>query len=179
MDSTFFRPMRRAALAALTIAALAAAGSASAQYIWIGPNGVKQYSDSPPPASVPASKIIQQPGSPSGRTGVTPDAPPANDPASAASPSAAPRSLAQQNADFNKRRAEQEEKDRKAAEQQKTAADRARNCDRARTYQRTLESGDRISQVDKNGERAYMGDAQRARESAETKRMLDECAKGG
>lgn len=179
---TFFSggKLRRASMAALAVLTLSAAAGVSAQYVWVGPNGVKQYSDTPPPASVPASKILQQPGSSPRSAAVAPDGSAANDPAPAApATSATPApSVAQRNADFNKRRAEQEDKDRKAAEQQKAALERNRNCDRARTYQRTLESGDRIAQIDKNGERAYMGDAQRAREAAETRRMLDECSKG-
>ncbi|MGV3653414.1 MAG: DUF4124 domain-containing protein, partial [Noviherbaspirillum sp.] len=52
---------------AITIAggALAAAllsGAAMAQYAWIGDDGVRQYSDRPPPASVPSHRILKAPG---------------------------------------------------------------------------------------------------------------------
>jgi hypothetical protein len=38
-----------------------------------------------------------------------------------------------------------------------------------------LQSGVRISSTDKNGERTFMNDEQRAKEEADVKRALDEC----
>ena len=39
------------------------AGAAFAQFAWIDPNGVRQYSDQPPPASIPKNKILKDSGS--------------------------------------------------------------------------------------------------------------------
>jgi hypothetical protein len=53
---------------------------------------------------------------------------------------------------------------KRKAEQQKLAAQRADNCQRARTGLAGLQSGARIEQIDAQGERSYMTDAQRAAE---------------
>jgi hypothetical protein len=74
------------------------------------------------------------------------------------------------NEDFNKRRAEQAEKDKKASEDQQANADKQKNCERARSYQKVLESGQRVATTDKNGERNYLSDAQREKEAADVKK---------
>lgn len=141
---------------------LSTSGLACAQYVWIDEKGIKQYSDQPPPASVPQSRILKTSGT-NGTSQVVSD-----------NASHAP-SLADKNADFLKRRTEQAEKEKKASEDAKLASAKAQNCERARDYQRTLDSGQRIATLDKNGERTYMTDEQRARESRETQRVLSEC----
>ncbi|MFZ6874699.1 DUF4124 domain-containing protein [Undibacterium sp. Di27W] len=149
--------------------------SAQAQYVWVDDKGNKQYSDMPPPKSVPKDKILKAPG------GVAkPAAAVAEDkPASSASDSAAklekPVTTASKNEDFNKRKAEQAEKDKKAEEEKTAAADKAKNCDRARNYQQTLNSGIRISRTDKNGEKSFLSDAQREQEAADVKKALAGC----
>jgi hypothetical protein len=155
--------------------ALALAGCTSAalaQYVWLNDKGVKQYSDVPPPASVPGSRILKAPG----------DVPRADNAAQASDSSAdtqqakpAAKSLAEQKADFEKRRREQAEKDKKAAEQAKLAAARKKNCETARDYNRALSSGQRISRVNAAGERVYISDEERAREERDTQRALADC----
>jgi len=150
-------------LAAVLLIALCAPGAAYAQYVWLNNNGVRQYSDMPPPASVPANRILKQPN------GLLPSTPEA---ASAASSS---KTLAEQNADFNKRRAEQAEKEKKAADETKLAAGKNRDCERARDYRRSLESGERVAHMDKNGERSILTDEQRSQELRETRQFLGDC----
>ena len=154
------------------LAALCAPEAALAQYVWVDEKGVKQFSDMPPPASVPASRILKQfdaPLRPTFETSSTTtntlntDAP------------QAPKTIAEQNAEYKKRRAEQAEKEKKAAEEAKLAADKAKNCDRARDYQRTLESGERITRTDRNGERALLTDEQRSQEMRDNRQILKDC----
>jgi hypothetical protein len=155
-------------------AALAAASLTSmafGQYVWTDEKGVRQYSDIPPPASVPRSRILKQPGA---AARASSDEAVANT-APAAAAVKPQMTTAERNADFQKRRAEQADKEKKAAEEQKLAADKDRNCERGREYRRMLESGERIATADKNGERAFMTDEQRSRELAETRRALDNC----
>jgi len=144
---------------------------AGAQYIWLDEKGAKQYSDMPPPPSVPSSRILKQPGS-----SHTSSAPEQKDTENTASLKVPP-TLAEQNAEFKKRRMEQAEKDKKATEQAKLAADKAKNCERTRDHLRTLESGGRITHTDKNGERAYLTDEQRAADIRDAQHMLEECGK--
>jgi flagellar biosynthesis/type III secretory pathway protein FliH len=151
-------------------ALLAFASTAWAQYVWIDDKGTKQFSDMPPPASLPKNRILKQPGKAASVAGPAAPATPAEN-----SAATAPASLADRNAEFNKRRAEQAEKDKKAAQEAQAARDKARNCEKARTYQRALESGQRIASTDKNGERVFMSDEQRSREVQETNRVLSDC----
>jgi hypothetical protein len=172
--------LRRAIVCLSSAMALLAASTASAQYIWLNEKGVKQYSDMPPPASVPDSRILKQPG---GRAVSleTPDKLVASEQSSnedkSANPEKAklPLSTAEKNAEFQKRRMEQAEKEKKAAEQQQQAGEKAKTCERAQAYQRSLESGERLARTDKNGERYYLNEQQRAQEMQENRRLLDTC----
>ena len=162
---------------ALTLCALGFAAPSLGQYVWLDENGRKHYADTPPPTSVPANKIIKSPFSHAPKTPaanaetVTP--PEKN--STAASPSVAPVTTAEKNADFQKRKIEQAEKEKKEVDESKSKADMAKNCERARNYQRILDSGQRISETDKNGERTFMSDEQRKQEANETKKMVDQC----
>ena len=82
---------------------------------------------------------------------------------------------AERNADFLKRKAEQDEKNQKAAEQARMNEDKSKNCNRAREYQRVLESGQRIATADADGERTVMSDERRVKETQETRRILAGC----
>jgi cell division protein FtsN len=150
------QPLRFVACVILTVCC----SGAIAQNVWLDDKGVKQYSDMPPPPGTPASRILRSPGP---RTA----APVADQPA-------AP-SVAERNAAFEKRRIEQTDRDAKASEQERLAADKAQNCEQARTYERTLASGERISKVDKTGERAFLSDQERAQEMATAQRVMAQC----
>lgn len=149
---------------------------AFAQYVWLDEKGVKQYSDKPAPTTVPASRILKSPG-----TALRPHsveiAPKPADGTSLNAPAKTqlPLTTAEKNADFQKRKMEQADKDQKAAEEAQRAADKSKNCERAKTYQKALDSGQRIAQQSKDGQRAFLSDAQRVQESRDTKRVLDEC----
>lgn len=155
-------------LAVATALALLA-GLAQAQYVWVDDNGRKQLSDRPPPTSVPAKHILKQP---SGVPQVQ-DAEPAA--AAASSASSGPMSVADRDADYKKRQQEKADKDAKAAEEAKQKLAKRKNCESARAYMSQLASGERIGVVGNNGERGFMNDADRARRTAETKRILNDC----
>lgn len=161
--------------AALVIVLHVTAGAAFAQFAWVDAKGVRQYSDQPPPASVPKRQILKTPGD--APRDARPEAVAVD--ASAASapgmPAALPLTTAEKNADYVKRRSDQAEKDRKAADDVKVAAAKAHNCELARSYARSLESGERIASLDKNGERVFMSDETRAREMRDNRRNLDGC----
>lgn len=139
-------------------------GAAVAQYVWQDEKGVRQYSDVPPPASVPQERILKSPGQ------TVRPAP------TAAQPTAAPSSLAEREADFQKRRAEATEKQQKDQEQARQDAERKRNCERLAQYGRALESGERIRGVTPSGERNYLSDEERERELRENRRARENCS---
>ncbi len=160
-----------------TVATLLAIGSAApsfAQYVWLNENGVKQYSDMPPPPAIPANRILKLPsGSALPSAGNDTSAPPVQTESAVATKP--PMTTAERNADFRKRHAEQAEKEKKAAEQAKAAAEKAKACQRAREYQNALASGGRMTRTDQNGERSFLTDEQRAQEMQDVNRVLQQC----
>lgn len=160
-----------------TLMSVSGIGTAVAQHVWLDDKGVKQYSDMPPPMSVPQSRILKAPGNVARTPAVSPSAAPeADKPTASPDPAGkGPMTTAERNADFLKRKAEREEKEKKAAEEVKLAAEKGRNCDRAKEYQRMLDSGQRIGTTESNGERGVMSDERRKQEAQETRRVLSDC----
>lgn len=165
---------------------LGLADVALAQYVWLDEKGVKQFSDLPPPANIPKKNIIKGPVvKPVARPGSEEGTPSASDPAASGGNAAnignappappAPPTYAERNAEFKKRRLEQAEKDKKEADDSARAAARKKNCELARDYQRTIDSGIRITNTDKNGERNVMTDEERNRATRENRQILEGC----
>jgi type IV secretory pathway VirB10-like protein len=155
---------------------LAAAPLALAQYVWIDDKGVKQLSDRPPPPNVPDKRILKAPGKPLFNPNAAPEAeapPPAADSAEPATKR--PPTLAERNADFNKRKAEAAAAEKKAGEEARRQASAAANCDAARKNQLAVDQGIRISTFDKNGERGVMSDEQREDLRKKSQKVLADC----
>ncbi|MES2015450.1 MAG: DUF4124 domain-containing protein [Pseudomonadota bacterium] len=150
-------------------ALLALTSVAHAQYVWIDAKGNKQMSDQGPPSDVPASKILKAPGRAKLALGVTGDA--AAEESASAAP-AAPKTVADREADFRKRHKEKTEADAKAASMAANQAQRQVACDAARIRNTELASGKRLRGAD-NG---VLDDAGRAAQQASTNQTLAECA---
>lgn len=162
----------------LAIVLLAASSLAAAQYMWIDEKGVKQLSDRPPPPNVPEKRILKAPGKPL----FNPNAPAGQEtpPADAAVASEAPAAkraptIAERNADFNKRKTEAAAAEKKAVDEAQRNADVAANCDAARKNQLALDQGIRMSSYDKSGERSVMGDQEREEMRKKTQKVLAGC----
>ncbi|WP_293777252.1 DUF4124 domain-containing protein [uncultured Oxalicibacterium sp.] len=157
-------------VAATLLLALCAA-QATAQYVWRDEKGTKQYSDMPPPASVPQNRILKAPGmrTPANETGAT-ETPAPTPPAPSSSPS-----LSERNAEFMKRRSEAAEKEKQAADKAVQDAERKRACQQTDLYRQALESGERISRRTPSGERAYLSDEERAQAIKDTRKQLENC----
>jgi hypothetical protein len=159
----------------------APASAQRAKYIWITENGVKQYSDSPPPQSVPKDKILKSPYVASS----------ANKRIEANSPETPgvqketektelqkiekPVTLASKNEDFNKRKIAKMESDAKAANEKETSANKAQNCSRASIYKKSLDNGVPIARTNEAGERQFLDEKARDKELAEMKKILSDC----
>ena len=164
----------------LTLTLLVICQMAFAQFVWTDDRGVKQYSDRPPPNSVPRNRILKSPGKgdlaiPAEPSAAAPNEKNAAESSAAPAKSTAPMTTAERNADYTKRKMDEAEKAKKSADATKLAADKKANCDRAQSYARNLEEGVRISSTDKNGERSYLSDEQRAQELRSAQRVLAEC----
>lgn len=148
-----------------------------AQYQWIDANGRKVFSDQPPPASVPARKIVQQPGkavpaivSTEADTdaGTKSDATPAATAPAAAKPKAVDKEL-----EAKKKQADDELAAKKKADQEALTKARIENCARAKSAKAGLDSGLRINQINTKGEREVMDDATRAAETKRVKSIIE------
>lgn len=165
------RPKRLLTIAVVLGLGMALAMPAAAQWKWKDKQGKTLYSDLPPPPGTADQDILQRPaGSGSGRAGAVAPVAPAS--AASAVPTVAPLAPRATEPELESRRkkAEQEIADKKKADDAKVAAARAENCARAKTYQRSLDSGIRIARTSASGEREILDDAGRA---AEVKRTND------
>ena len=161
-------PSLRLRLAATTLFLLIGA-AAQAQYVWIEANGTRQYSDRPPPPGTPASRILKSPG----RAALAPPSNPQLAPE--ATPLKTPPTLAERDAAYRERvkaRTEQAQKTEQQTQLERASAER---CASAREQQAQLASGVRIALYDKNGERSYLSDAERAERAARAGRALQDC----
>jgi len=163
-------PFLRPLLAGLL---LAASTQAMAQYIWIDAKGVKQLSDRPPPPGTPPSRILKAPGKPM----FNPNAPAESDAeADAPEPKVkAPPTLAERNADYNKRQKQATEAAQKAADDNARKTADAANCENARNNQRALDQGLRMTTYDQSGQQTIMDDAQRAEATRKNQQVLSGC----
>jgi hypothetical protein len=94
--------------------------------------------------------------------------------APAAASSNQQKSLAERDAEFRKRQADQQEAAKKAEEKTQETTDLRKNCDAAQSYLRSLQSGNRIGKTDpKTGERVFLEDNERAAEIARAQRAAD------
>jgi hypothetical protein len=72
-----------------------------------------------------------------------------------------------------KRKAEAEKDAAKKAAEAQQAKTRSENCERARSYQRSLDSGMRIARTSASGEREILDDKARADEQARNRDVLN------
>ncbi|MGQ0598350.1 DUF4124 domain-containing protein [Aquabacterium sp.] len=153
-------------LLALLMAGLVVVGSsaqAGMQWKWRDASGAIQYSDRPPPAGTPDKDILTRP------TAAVRAAAKAAEAASAASAAATPVAPAASKADpeleARRKKADEEKAAKQKAEEEKIAQQKADNCQRARSYQRTLADGIRIVRTNQKGEREFLDDKARAEET--------------
>lgn len=155
---------RNSLLRLLIVAVLGAAATlpAAAQWKWKDKAGQTQYSDIPPPPGTPDADILQRP---TASAAPRPAAPAAS--AAAAAPGLAPKGVDPE-LEAKRKKAEADAAAKKRAEDEKTAMAKLDNCSRARANLGAIDSGQRISRINAQGEREYLDDQARA---AEAQRM--------
>jgi hypothetical protein len=160
--------------AAAAVFAMAASVAVAGQYQWRDAQGRMVYSDLPPPASVPAARVVKAPAaalsatsaSPSSSSGAAPAAaaslgsPGATGTSRAATPAA--QSIADRDLAFRKRQADLAEAEKKAQEAAGRKLELAKACSDAQGDIRSMQSGQRISRIAANGEREFVSDRERA-----------------
>jgi hypothetical protein len=148
------------------LAALAFAAAASAQtYKWVDKDGKVRYGDQPPPgvkatplrgSSAPAAPAASADTKKDDKKGAKP-----------LSPEAA----------FRKRQQDQKEAEEKASKERAEGDVRRQNCDVARANLRQLESGQRISSVNAQGERVFIEDNERVAQTQRAQKAVSEYCK--
>lgn len=162
---------------------------AQAIYKWVDENGKVQYSDLPPPNNARQSGALsgqpvpakEQPRTSSpvyGSEYKDKSAPAAITPASnsvpAAQPSSKGKTTAELDAEYKKRKEDQEKTAEKARQKQQEEVARAEICQRARTNLETLQSGRRMRVADGSGESVVMDDNMRQAELDRIQRIMQE-----
>jgi Domain of unknown function (DUF4124) len=135
-------------------------------YKWTDENGNVHYSDQPPTDAVQKSESLKQPKS----VGTTPAAAGAN-------PSAKPKTAAELDMEFRKRRVEAAEAEAKAQKEAQAAEDKKSNCQRANAQVAAVGRGGRITRPGPNGEQTYLSDDQIAQELVSAKKAADSWCK--
>lgn len=156
--------MRIAAIA--TIATLALfAGAAQAQvHCWTTKEGKRECGDNPP-----AGAKTKEIATPAGGGGTAAPAAPAA-PADGGGKAAAKKGTPEQ--EFQKRQAEAQKAREKEQKAQEQADAKQANCNSARQALQSLESGQRLSRIDKDGERYFLDEQQIAAETARAREVV-------
>ena len=95
-----------------------------------------------------------------------------------AAPASPQKTLTERDAEFRKRQLEQQEAAKKGEEKSQQTADQKKNCEVAKSYLVSLQSGNRIGKTDPvTGERIFMEDNERASEIARAQRGVDSSCK--
>lgn len=145
------------------------------QWKWRDANGQIQYSDRPPPAGIPDRDILQRPVTRAKPVQIVPAdrAAAVSEPASAASAASGP-SAKERAAEAEKKKAEADAKAKEAAAQAEQRRRRAENCEQARARLAEINSGQRMSSMNANGEREVWDDARRAAERQRAQQVAAE-----
>lgn len=134
---------------------------ALAQWHWLDKDGVKVFSDRPPPPEVPERNILGRP--PIAVTGSAP--------ARAAS---APRlGGIDKELTEKKKKADEAEVARRKAEEEQVTKMKAENCARAKRAKASFDSGRRIAQANDKGEPEILDAAARAAEVNRLQAIID------
>ncbi len=174
--------MRHLSVHALALGAMliAVAAPVHAQWKWRDANGSIQFSDRPPPVSVPERDILKRPNQ-AGAASTAGDigSPTDRDDKSVshgvrAAPNAKAGAAPPVDPELDRRRkAEEAEKAARAkADEERRKALQAENCARARSAVATYESGIRVARVNEKGEREFLDDRQRNDELKRAKEVV-------
>jgi len=144
-----------------------------AQWQWRDASGNRVFSDTPPPPHISDKQILRRPAGTPAPTAVATPSPAA--PGGAAAPAAAApgKAPAAKPTELDDKIKQAEEQKRKA-EEQRVAKAKAENCQRARQAQSMLDSGQRISRANAQGERVFLDEKAIADERQQNRQLIAE-----
>lgn len=136
---------------------------------WVDDKGKVHYSDQPPPANVKA-EVLRSTPSPAAPAGITV-------PGNAEKSAAAPKTIAEREAELKKEQQKKKESAEKAAREQEVVEAKKANCLANQKNLRALQEGMRMVEIDEKGERSYIDDAERQRRIAKTQENINASCK--
>ncbi len=164
--------MKAAFIFATIFASIATTGICYAEtFQWKDGNGQTVISDTPPPTSAKGRRSIggTKPAVVSEATADKPaEVPKADD---------TPKSIADKDLEFKKRRQEAKEKAEKQAKAQAAESEKRANCETAQRNLTTLESNRPVTVYDKNGEVKLMDTTERDQEMERARQFMAESCK--
>lgn len=131
---------------------------------WVDSQGKVHYSDQPPPGA--AAKKIEPPPPPLPAKAVRD-----------AMTKGGPKTMAEKELDFRRRKVEAEETAEKARKAEVEAKAKKENCVSAQSQLRLRQEGTRLFTLNEQGERVYADDADRARLIANAQKEVDHWCK--
>jgi hypothetical protein len=160
----------------LVVCLLALASSAHAQWMWRDKTGRVHMSDRAPPSDVAEKDVLKRPAGQRTLTAPPPAADAASAGASAPAVSPGPAVTAAPRVDpeleARRKKAELEQAAQKKQAEERIAAARAENCQRAQAHMRTIDSGVRMSRTNEKGEREVFDDRMRTEEAERTRGII-------
>jgi hypothetical protein len=145
---------------------------AAAQWKWKDARGQVVISDTPPPREIPDRDVLRKPSIVTQRSAAAQLTPTASAPAA----ETVAKAKVDPELEARRKKTENEQNERAKAEEQKIAAQRADNCQRAKTYVETLDSGIRMTRRNEKGEQEFLDDQQRAAELQRARQAIStEC----
>jgi hypothetical protein len=164
----------------LSALSVCAAGAQAQVYKCIDASGKTTYLQSPCPSgakSTAISRIVPPaPPPPAAGEGGTEKAGPAGSDGKAAKASG-PKTAAELEQDFRKRKQEQEKDQEKEQQKLAEAKIREENCRNSRLQIMNLDSGARQLRLDDKGERSYLNDTQIEQEKANARKAVEQWCK--
>ena len=134
-----------------------AAGASAQQFRWVDKDGRVQYGDVPPPG-VKATRLRPPP--------------PGTAPAPSSSAAKKDGKALSPEAEFRKRQQERDAEDKKSAQAAADADLKRQNCESAQGQLRSIQSGQRMSTTNSQGERVFLDDDQIAAERARAEQAV-------
>lgn len=173
--------IKRTALNFFALLIITISPSIQAQlYKWVDEKGKTVYSDQAPNSDAKDQKILNKSGVKYPTENTTPASENPNPTVSEAptpAKSTGPKTLAEKELEFRKRRAEQEETQAKAAKEQMQAKEKQEKCLQVRGSLQTLQNGGRITKYNDKGEIVHLDDNERQKEIEDAKKAAAEFCK--
>ena len=172
--------MRPVALPLLLTLALLSALPAWAQYRWKDANGQVHASDLPPPREIPDKDILQRPSrdaraAPPGSIAspaVAARAAPGKPTAASAAPARPASGPVDPELAARRKQADADAQVRARSVDERQAALRADNCQRARAQLANLDSGQRLMRLNAQGEQVVMDEAARSNDAQAARQVI-------